>query len=117
MKKLFASFLLIGLGTYLFYHLTNQQVVHKRAKVLALGASRGKNFYHRYWVIEFDGKQEKFWVYAAYNTEKEGKRTYATYSDPEPGGTLVLTGREGVFGFSYDHVLWILNAKGKVICE
>ena len=98
-------------------YLRNYHTVTKHATVISLGATRGRNFYHRFWVIELDGNREVFWVYAAANTEDEGKNTCSTYSSVEPGATLTLVGREGVFGFSYDQVIQIKNVKGEVICQ
>jgi len=98
-------------------YLTNETDVEKQAKVLRLGESHGKNFFHRYWVIELDGRQETFWVYAAANTAPDEKNNCATHTGPEVGSTLVMMGREGVFGFSFDRVVRILDAKGDVICD
>lgn len=98
-------------------YLINAAPVEIRAKVIRHGESHGKYFHHRYWVIEFDGKQEKFWVYAAANTAPDEKYNCATQSNSELGSTLVMMGREGVFGFSFDKVVRILDAKGEVICD
>lgn len=98
-------------------YLINETRVEKQAKVLGLGESHGKNFYHRYWVIELDGKQETFWVYAAANTTPAEKHSCATHTGPEVGSTVVMSGRKGVFGFSFDKVVRILDAKGEVICD
>ena len=98
-------------------YLINQTEKVKQAKVLGVGQIHGKNFFHRYWDIELDGKPQKFWVYAAANTEPVEKHTCSTNPDPEVGSTIVITGREGVFGFSYDRVVRILDAKGNVICD
>jgi len=98
-------------------YLINETHVEKQAKVLRLGESHGKNFHHRYWVIELDGRQETFWVYAAANTTPDDKNNCATHTGPEVGSTLVMMGREGVFGFSFDKVVRILDAQGEVICD
>jgi len=98
-------------------YLTNETHVEKQAKVLRLGESHGKNFYHRYWVIEVEGRQETFWVYAAANTTPGDKNNCATHTGPEIGSTSVMMGREGIFGFSFDRVVRILDAKGEVICD
>lgn len=81
------------------------------------GETRGKNFYHRYWKIDLDGKPEKFWVYAAANTEPVEGHKCSTNTDPEVGSSLVIIGREGIFGFSYDRVIKILDSKGNTICD
>ncbi|MDO7743657.1 MAG: hypothetical protein MUP99_07790, partial [Pedobacter sp.] len=98
-------------------YLLNETHVEKQAKVLKLGESHGKNFFHRYWIIEMDGRQETFWVYAAANTAPEEKNNCATHTRPEIGSTLVMMGREGVFGFSFDRVVRILDVKRNVICD
>ena len=98
-------------------YLINATPIEKRAKVIGHGESHGKYFHHRYWVISLDGKQEEFWVYAAANTAPDEKYNCATHSDPEVGSILVMAGREGVFGFSFDKVVRILDAKGEVICD
>jgi len=98
-------------------YLINTTPIEIHAKVMGHGESHGKYFHHRYWVIELDGKHEKFWVYAAANTAPDEKYNCATHSDPELGSTLVMVGREGVFGFSFDKVVRILDAKGEVICD
>jgi len=98
-------------------YLTDEIHVEKQAKVLRLGESHGKNFHHRYWVIEVEGRQETFWVYAAANTTPGDKNNCATHTGPEIGSTLVMMGREGVFGFSFDKVVRILDAQGEVICD
>ena len=98
-------------------YLINATSIEKRAKVIGHGESHGKYFHHRYWVIALDGKQEKFWVYAAANTAPDEKYNCATHSDPEVGSTLVMVGREGFFGFSFDKVVRILDVKGEVICD
>ena len=98
-------------------YLINATPIEKRAKVIGHGESHGKYFHHRYWVIELDGKQEKFWVYAAANTTPAAKNNCATHTDPELGSTLVMMGRQGIFGFSFDRVVRILDAQGEVICD
>jgi len=98
-------------------YLINATPIEINAKVIGHGESHGKYFHHRYWLIEVEGRQETFWVYAAANTTPGDKNNCATHSNPEVGSTLVMAGREGVFGFSFDKVVRILDAKWDVICD
>ncbi|RZM27506.1 MAG: hypothetical protein EOO88_12775 [Pedobacter sp.] len=120
----FGLFILSGIALYVPYkvvltcgYLINQDQVVKRARVLGHGSTRGKNFFRRYWDIEIDGRQERFWIYAAANTEPEGKYKCSTHTDPDTGSTLVIKGRDGIFGFSYDRLLEIRDAQGNIICN
>ena len=89
--------------------------VHITAEVTSNGAVKGKYYYHRYWNMQFpNGSREKFWVYAAANTEDGYK--CSTNPDPGPGAVVYITGREHFFGFAYESVDSIKSEKGERIC-
>jgi len=98
-------------------YLSAAEPVIKHAKVIGAGSTRGKYYYHRYWRLMIDGKEEKFWVYAAAKTEPVAAHTCSTNPDPEPGSELKIQGRNGIYGFSYDKVLWIKGSNGAIICD
>lgn len=88
---------------------------HITAIVTSNGSVKGKHYYHRYWNMELpNGGREKFWVYAAANTEDGYK--CSTNPDPEPGAVVYLTGRESWLGFAYESADSIKTAKGERIC-
>ncbi|MGF6929085.1 hypothetical protein QFZ48_004585 [Chitinophaga sp. W2I13] len=89
--------------------------VHITAVVTSNGAVRGKYYYHRYWNMQFpNGSREKFWVYAAANTEDGYK--CSTNPDPGPGTVVYITGRKHFLGFAYESVDSIKSEKGERIC-
>ncbi len=98
-------------------YLSAAEPVIKHAKIIGAGSTRGKYYYHRYWLIMIDDKEEKFWVYAAAKTEPVAAHTCSTNPDPEPGSELKIQGRNGIYGFAYDKVIWIKGSNGRVICD
>ncbi len=65
-----------------------------RVPLTGTGSVSGKYYHHRYWnMVLANGMAEKFWVYAAANTE-EG-HTCSTSSFPESGGRAVYHREEG----------------------
>ncbi|SEW53158.1 hypothetical protein [Chitinophaga arvensicola] len=89
--------------------------VHITAVVTSNGSVKGKYYYHRYWNMTFaNGGREKFWVYAAANTQDGYK--CSTNPDPEPGAVVYITGRENVLGFAYERVDSIKTKNGERIC-
>lgn len=96
------------------YQLPGEKV-HITAIVTSNGSVKGKYYYHRYWNMELSsGGREKFWVYAAANTEDGYK--CSTNPDPDPGSVIYITGREGWFGFAYESADSIKTENGERIC-
>ncbi|WP_157262931.1 hypothetical protein [Pedobacter steynii] len=101
-------------------YLACNQEVKKTAGITNKGAvrgsGRGSGFYHRYWTIDIDNREERFWIYAAVNTETS-KGLPCSAHDPEVGSTLLINGREGLFGFAYDQVVEIKSPDHRIYCE